>query len=43
VWPATTILEKVESGYISLNREDQAIKINEAMRPNKAEQGQCEC
>lgn len=42
VWPATTILEKVEGGFISLQRDDQAIKINESARPVKPD-GQCDC
>jgi len=28
VWPATNILDKVEGGFIQVNREDQAIKVN---------------
>lgn len=28
VWPATNILDKVEGGFIQINREDQAIKVN---------------
>lgn len=42
VWPATTILDKVEGGFISLQRDDQAIKIYEPA-PQKKEERQCEC
>jgi hypothetical protein len=28
VWPATNILDKVEGGFIQVNKEDQAIKVN---------------
>lgn len=35
VWPATTILDKVEGGFISLRRDDQAIKIYEPPTENR--------
>lgn len=28
LWPANSILDKVEGGFISLKRDDQSIKIN---------------
>lgn len=42
VWPATNILDKVEGGFIQINREDQAIKVN---RENlqKTPEKTCEC
>lgn len=42
VWPATNILDKVEGGFIQVNREDQAIKVN---RDNlqKPQEKECEC
>jgi len=42
VWPATTILDKVEGGFISLNQENQAIKIND-VRSQQSQKDNCQC
>ena len=42
VWPATTILDKVEGGFISLNQENQAIKIND-VRNQQSQKDNCQC
>ena len=42
VWPATNILDKVEGGFIQVNREDQAIKVNRENLQKPPEKS-CEC
>ena len=42
-WPATTILDKVEGGFISLNQENQAIKINDLRPQANTASKKCEC
>ena len=43
LWPATTILDKVEGGFISLDRDDQAIKVNSQHLIPQNNHKDCEC
>lgn len=41
VWPATNILDKVQGGFIQVNGEDQAIKVNRQNQQKNNNENQC--